>query len=66
VFGEVAVFEANMAELIILFAVVGGIIGAILGAIMAGRPGAIIDLVAGAILGPLVWVMGVVLFFPGV
>jgi hypothetical protein len=55
-----------MMDLVALFAVAGAIPCAIIGGFVRGGRGALIGAIAGAILGPLIWIVGMLVLWPGV
>ena len=59
-------FIAGNLDLIVLFAAAGSVPGAVVGYLAAKRRGAAIGAVAGVILGPVLWLAGMFLLWPGV
>lgn len=53
-------------DLVLLFALMGSVPGAIAGWFIARRRGAIAGALLGEILGPLLWIGGILLLWPGV
>jgi hypothetical protein len=53
-------------DLILLFAAMGAVPCAIIGGIAKGGRGVAVGAVADAILGPLIWIAGVLMLWPGV
>jgi hypothetical protein len=55
-----------MLELVFLFALMGSVPGGIIGWFIRRGQGAIVGAIAGAFLGPLLWIAGMFVFWPGV
>jgi hypothetical protein len=58
--------NCDMIELVFLFALIGSAGGGILGWFIRRAQGAILGAIAGALVGPILWIAGVFVFWPGV
>jgi hypothetical protein len=58
--------ECDVLDVVVLFAALGSIPGAIAGWFIRRRQGAVVGAIAGAILGPLVWLCGIFLLWPNI
>lgn len=55
-----------MFELVVLFAAIGSALCAGIGWFVRRKQGAIVGVIVGAVLGPLLWIVGIFLLWPGV